>query len=404
MKKLLSFFLIFLFVLSMVGCGDDNLDTGNNSASGSSNIADSSNTQSTISKEKDPYEEKFMDITNFSINKEMVTSAKELDATPKDAVRYIFITDTHIDTTQSQNNEELVLKSLEYAKKMAKETDIAFIALGGDLITGWRDKATAVDSLKKIGEAMVDSPVPVIITRGNHDLNDNPEFPADEEKLSYSEFYQLTQAVVRKDNFIYDPATDTGDENQGLYFYVDFPEAKTRAICLDSFNTKHSAEQTKWLAETALTVKDVGWKYVFLAHIPIDIRYEAEMPHVASGADDIKELVTALNLRSTANCSFGKYDFSDFKSNAVAYNFGHVHNSYMEYNEELKMACIATGQGGCVGDGIFDYVQSDDNHTDRHKLENYIAERYLLDIISTNANETTRIRFGNGSNKTVKPQ
>ncbi len=398
MKKVLSLLLTVIFVVSLAGCGSEAASsTPSDAANVTSNI--SSETVSEIDLEEELIMENF---ETYSIQKEMKTVAAELKKTNAGAVNYIFVTDTHIDSKQNENCEQVVLKELEYIVFLANNFDIDFVVIGGDLISGWYDKATALVSLQKVSEALAECKKPVIITKGNHDLNEgNPISSNDSsEILTNDEFYSSTQALFRNDNYKYDTNVKTDADNPCLYFYIDIPEKKTRAVCFDSYNSKYTNEQMKWLADEVLTVKDEGWKYVFLMHIPIDIRYEAGMTHEASGANDIKALVTALNNRTTATGTFGTKDFSDFKSNVTAINFGHVHNSYMEYNSDLGAVCIATGQGGWVGDGTFDIVEPDDWHK-WYREDTINPDAFLFDIISTDAEKTTRIRFGNGSNKTV---
>ena len=215
--------------------------------------------------------------------------------------------------------------------------------------------------------------------------------------MTDAEFYNLTQAVVKKDYFIYDDEVEGG-----LYFYVDFPEKRTRLICLDAERYFDAASQTRWLAEKALDIKDEGWKYVVATHIPIDIRYEAEDTTLTAGSDDIKLIMTALNNGSVAKCSTGNYDFSGYRSKIVSCSFGHTHATYMEYNADLGVFCTSTGSGGAVGRGTFDYVTEDsEGNNNRQGLDNSDSTRYLFDIFSVNSEKMNRIRFGNGVDKTI---
>ena len=352
---------------------------------------------------------------NFSesINKEIERVIERLTAvTDKNAVNYAIVTDTHYDTQQSVGTPELVDNSVKIIRLLAEKGLIDFAGHCGDITTGWRSGDSCRKYTKIVADLFSDFPCPVVFTIGNHDFNHNPEtlkegahsYTLNDEKnpelLDHAEWYDLTQKNFRKDSFVYDEAMPGS-----LYFYVDIPEKKARVVCLESFYCRDVEKQVRFIAEKVLTVKDEGVKYVFLSHAPIDNRYEeGKMHHVCAGADDLKKLITALNNRTVAETSVGTYDFSDYASNAVAFNCGHMHSSYVEFNRDLKMFHATSGQTGVVGSGHFREVEADDNATGRHKLTNDDADRYLFDIISVTAEKYERIRFGNGLDKTVKAE
>ncbi len=339
---------------------------------------------------------------NFSesISKEIDRVIEKINAvTDENAVNYAIVTDTHYDTQQSVGTPELVDNSVKIIRILAEKGLIDFAAHCGDITTGWRSGESCRKHTKIVAELFKDFPCPVVFTIGNHDFNHNPETQdKPEEHLDHNSWYELTQKNFQKDSFQYDEAMP-----DSLYFYADIPEKKARVVCLESFYCRDKEKQVRFIAEKVLTVKDEGWKYVFLSHAPIDVRYEeGKMNHVCAGAEDLKKLITALNTHTVAETSVGAYDFSDFRSHVVAFNCGHMHNSYVEFNADLKMFHSTTGQTGCVGSGHFREVEADDNATGRHKLTNDDANRYLFDIVSVTAEKYERIRFGNGVDKTVK--
>ncbi len=337
-----------------------------------------------------------------SINKEINRIIEKITAvTNKNAVNYAIVTDTHYDTQQSVGTPELVDNSVKIIRILAEKGLIDFAAHCGDITTGWRSGESCRLHTKIVADLFVDFPCPVIFSLGNHDFNHNPDTTGKpEEHLDHKMWFDLTQRNFRKDNFVYD---ETAPDS--LYFYTDITERKARVVCLESFYCRDVEKQVRFIAEKVLTVKDDGWKYVFLSHAPIDIRYEeGKMNHVCAGADDLKKLVTALNNRTVAETSVGTYNFNDFGSNAVAFNCGHMHSSYVEFNRDLKMFHSTTGQTGCVGSGHFREVEADDHSTGRHTLSNDDANRYLFDIVSVTADKYERIRFGNGIDKTVNAE
>lgn len=398
MKMPLTLIALLLISVLLAGCGNaakNNTASVTESVSTESTVNDTSDAGGTT--EKSAWDEYCDTIKSMDVRMELQETKQKLDSvTDGDCFNYAFITDLHTDTSQSSGNFDLTKNTIEYLKALGKEGTIDCIVLGGDQVTGWFDKAQCANTYIFLNECLADSPVPVIMVKGNHDNNIN--VPG--EDLSNAELYDISQAVYRNDAYVYDESVENG-----FYFYTDFAAKKTRLICLDSYKSPDTAAQSKWLAEKAFTVKDEGWKYVLVMHVPIDIRYEAEMTHVCSGADDIKKMIYAINSRGKAECSFGTYDFSDFKSQVVSLSCGHTHCSYMEYNAEIDSVCTVTGCSGAVGEGIFDYVKDDDGQIPgRKSMSNSEKNRYLADIFSVSNSKVDRVRFGNGIDKNVPLQ
>lgn len=395
----------------LVGCGSGEKSktesveesTGESVMSNTSDVKSEStgstaveDTGSTVSESAEKsFEQTYLDsIKSMDVRLELKETKEKIESvTDGDTFNYAFITDTHTDTTQSEGNYELVANSIEYMKFLGKTGAIDCIVIGGDQVTGWFEKQRCIDTYSFLVDKLKDSPVPVIMVKGNHDNNIN--VPGEE--LADPDLFSISQAPFINDRYVYDTSV-----KNGFYFYVDFPDKKTRLICLDSFESPLEKQQSKWLAEKAFTVKDEGWKYVLVMHVPIDLRYEAEMPHVCSGAADIKKMVHAINNHGKAECSFGTYDFSGFKSQVVVLSCGHTHSGYMEYNEEINSVCTVTGCSGAVGDGKFDYVEPDDDVRGvRQSMSNAEKDRYLVDIFSVSNSKVDRIRFGNGIDKNI---
>ena len=334
-----------------------------------------------------------------SINKEIERVVKRLgDVYDENAVRYAVVTDTHYDTKQSEGNEELIDNTIKIIRLLAEKGAIDFTAHCGDITTGWRSGEECNENTESVARSFLDFPCPVLFSIGNHDLNHNPDTKGKtEEQLDVKRWYDLTQKKFRKQDFVYDESAP-----DSLYFYTDIPDKKARIVCLQSFFCKDDEKQMQFIAEKVLTVKDDGFKYVFLSHAPIDIKYEeGQMNHVCQGNETLKKLIKALNEQTVAETEVGTFDFREFSSKAVAFNCGHMHNSYVEFNDELKMFHSVTGQTGCVGSGNFREVKADGQTVHRHPLSNDDANRYLFDIVSVTADKYERIRFGTGVDKTV---
>ena len=312
------------------------------------------------------------------------------------AVSYIFVTDMHIDTTQSKDNYELISDSLKYASFIADtESEIDFIVLGGDCITGWFDKARAKDGISAVVNAVKNCKKPIISAVGNHDNNSNPTTKDNPtEQISKAELKEIMLNPFKDCGYVFDTESE-----EGLYYYVDLPHKNTRVICLDTYaNAEMLCKEGKWLAQKALGVKAENWKYIIILHLPVDERYRADgLPCLS---DDMKEILKSFNARAKANCSFGEYDFSDYQSKIIASSFGHCHNSVVEYNPEFGFFVSCTGCAGVVGKGEFKNISHDDEpKVSRFSIDNLQKDRYLFDVLLSSEDSFSRIRFGNGADK-----
>ncbi len=340
---------------------------------------------------------------NTVVSEELVDEIKRIkielsENTEKEAVNFIFVTDMHIDTTQSKDNYELILDTLKYACFIADTTkEIDFLVLGGDCITGWFDKARAKEGIEAVVNAVAKCQKPVVSVSGNHDNNSNPTTKDNPlEQFSKKELKDIMLKPFEGRGYAYDDRV-----NDGHYYYLDLPEKKTRVICLDAYSSAEMLQtQAKWLAQKALSIKDENWRYVVVLHLPLDKRYEVDgLPCLCA---DMINILKAFNSKTVAVCSFGEYDFSDYKSSIISCSSGHCHNSIVEFNPEYGLFVSVTGCAGVVGKGEFKNTSSDDlPDGSRFSMNNSQKNRYLFDIFSVCGNSFKRIRFGNGSDKYI---
>lgn len=316
-----------------------------------------------------------------------------------DAVNFVFVTDMHIDTSDGKDNYPLVLDTLKYARFIADTSDkIDFLVLGGDCITGWFDKERAIKGITAVVDSTVQCQKPVVSAVGNHDNNRNPSTIGKPlEQLSKLELKNILLKPFEDCGYVYDKEAD-----DGLYYYLDLPEKNTRVICLDAHNSDEMLKkQAKWLAQNALSVKSEEWKYVIILHLPLDDEYAVD--GLPSLSKDMGNILKAVNHRTTAVCSFGEYDFSDYKSHIISCSSGHCHNSIVEFNPEYGFFVSITGCASTKDKGVFKDKSADDSpEGDRVEMSNRQKNRYLFDVFSVSEKSFTRYRFGNGADKTVE--
>ena len=326
------------------------------------------------------------------------TRAKIADTYSHDRFSYIMLTDLHLDYKENKYIEH-AKKQVGVAVDLANSTDVDMLVLGGDYTSGGNPQKEETNSyVRMVTDELKKCRKPVLMLRGNHDNNANNNQPI-EEQISTSELYATTQAIFRQDNFVYDPQVV-----DGMYFYVDFPRKKTRAIVLDTYNPEYAPRQLEWFYESALSQKEEGWRYVILTHVPLNIRYNSGgATWAATNGEDYERLISALNNRhSYQSKTVPITDFGDYQSQVISVSFGHTHASYAEYREDLRSFCISTGCGAILGSSPFNTLTNDDGSTNRLVgQKDNDPTKYLFDVLSCTEEKLNRIRFGNGSDKEV---
>ncbi len=289
-----------------------------------------------------------------------------------DTFSFLMLTDIHIDYTKVVADGEYwyttpvglnlpdrynIQNEIAMVIEMANTTDVDCILLGGDLVHGTRDHLSALSELDYLAEVFKDAKIPVFATRGNHDRNDYHGKPcAIEHIITNEEWTTHLINPLAKDMTVVRPENDP----TAPYYYVDFPDKKTRLISLDAWNypiitddgvhSVYGAEngwdmygddaQVDWFANVALDPSKDGWNYVVLSHAPIT---GAESGSSAN-ANLIRDIIRAFNNKTAVSVLGQSIDFSNCKGTLELSVSGHTHIQSWRYLDNNHVA-INTGSG-----------------------------------------------------------
>lgn len=374
-KIILPISLALCVMLFCVQCGSDDTQSNQSAdlSTDTSSVA-SKDTSSTKEEEPEPtFEEKVKAMGSGYWEEYNDTRDKLLAAQSDDTFSFIMLTDIHIDYVKkvaegedwytvtpvggSLPDRPNIKNEIAMVIEMANTTDVDCIILGGDLVHGTWPHYSALGELDYLAEVFKNAKVPVFATRGNHDRNDYHGKPcALEHIITNEEWTTHLLNPLAKGVTVVRPE---GDPNTP-YYYVDFPNKKTRLIVLDGWNypvisddgvhSVYSAEngwsiygddeQVAWFAEEALDSQKAGWNYVLLTHAPIT----GDESGSSNNAKLIRSIINAFNNKGSVSV-FGKaYDFSKVDIKLELSVSGHTHIQSWRTMSNNHVA-INTGSG-----------------------------------------------------------
>lgn len=323
----------------------------------------------------------------YTIKEKFDIISERLKESDESNVNYIFLADPHVDEYLRKNEagelriyeaQEIVelrlsrlVKHLEAAVSFAKENDIDFIGVGGDILNAYsiRGKQSVLDMLNRSIAPLRNCGIPVIMAFGNHDDNGfqtlNPDIPelknewiiSDKDwKEKVLDLYPGASNRVHDKNYPY-----------SKYFYTDLERKKTRVIMLDTMDMRkpfdengnvtggnrlqrfwYTFEQLDWLCNQALTAPD-GWNYIFISHMGID--YDTSCN--CKNGEPLRGIISAFNYRKSYSFDYTDMNGTDITVNAdfsgvkggkiVIFNFGHQHSELVHYSEDIDLWQVATG-------------------------------------------------------------
>ncbi len=306
----------------------------------------------------------------------------------KDAVNYIFITDTHFDTSGDVGpiSPDQSAKQFALAIKMANEMDeIDFVALGGDLTNGGYGTSEAwITALEGYLAEINNCTKPVFVLVGNHDdnaygtVNDSVTHEAFSDRIISPDEWQAT-IIDQFVNRTLDDGTviqvsqnvDPYDNSKvnSKYYYYDLENKNTRVICLNASDYEYAYDengdftlvnntstsknvrsntyngynfwgyskyQMKWLAEDALGTLPDDYDVIVLSHMAITADREGQTYVNGTVLRDI--MAAYQNKTAYAHDSFGiSADFSADTGRIMAYQHGHEHVVYDKYNADCDV-------------------------------------------------------------------
>lgn len=381
-KIILPISLVACILFSLTQCGSKSEETASSTPSdNNSSVISSNDTASTENTKPEPtLEEKLTAMGTGYVQEYNDTLEKLKSAQGDDTFSFLMLTDIHIDYTKTVNEGEYwyttyvggklpdrynIQNELEMVVQMANSSDVDCILLGGDIVHGTYSHLNAVAELDYIVEYLKKANVPVFTARGNHDRNDYHGKPCALEHIITNEEWS-THFIdpLSKGAQIVRPESDPTSP----YYYVDFPDKKTRLITLDAWNypiisedgihSVYSAEngwkmygddaQIDWFATEALDPTKDGWNYVILSHAPI----AGDESGASVNANLIRDIIRAFNNKTSIVVNGQTIDFTNCKGTLELSVSGHTHIQSWRYLDNNHVAIN-------VGSGRFAYYPNE---------------------------------------------
>lgn len=287
----------------------------------------------------------------------------------------VVFTDSHIDFVNPEESLDNAKRAIEFANTCPVKIDA--MVHTGDVITpfGVHTKEASMERAEMFFSIARQSDVPLVFSKGNHDLNDWDNYPenvftdADWSKI-YLDFAENNFGVVRQ-------LKKNGEKS--TWHYLDIEDKKIRIISVDvqdtdkvSVNEKGTVkyygalsiyiteEQMMWIANTALDFSDKpekDWGVIFAFH-----QTSHNDPGCQNAVDELIHLCAAFNKQEKyekkficeENSFFNwdiKADFSYYnkfeeKPHIICFTVGHCHIDSHEIREGINI--IYSIQGACT--------------------------------------------------------
>lgn len=361
-------------------------------------------------------------ITSY-YNEEYEDTLKKLLQTQNDGTfSFLALTDIHIDYVKTVADGEYwyttpvggklpdrynIQREIAMVVEMANTTDVDCIILGGDLVHGTESHDSALGELNYLAQVFQKAKVPVISARGNHDNNDYHGKPCALQHIITNEEWTntLLTPLAKGVETVHDE-----DDPYSTYYYMDFPEKKTRVIVLDAWNypiittdgihSVYSAEngwsmygdnaQVEWFGKVAFDAEKQGWNYVLSTHAPVAGYSYAE------GSTTINKIITAFNKKTTTTVNGVNYDFTNYDGQMSLNISGHTHiQSWRLLEDHLVAVNTASGRLAYYpNEKVYDNAVHKDFQPVRY--EGTYSEACFDAVVYDAANATIqRFNFGN---------
>ena len=364
-------------------------------------------------------------ITSYYTDEYKDTRDKLLKTQNDGTFSFLSLTDIHIDYVKTVADGEYwyttpvggqlpdrynIQREIAMVVEMANTTDVDCIILGGDLIHGTYGHNSALGELNYLAQVFQKAKVPVISARGNHDNNDYHGTPCALQHIITNEEWTttLTTPLAKGVETVHDE-----DDPYSTYYYMDFPEKKTRVITLDAWNypiittdgvhSVYSAEngwemygdnaQVEWFAKVALDAELQGWNYVLSTHAPIA---GASYSGSSSNTNLIREIITAFNKKTSVNVYGTTMDYSNYDGQMPLNISGHTHiHSWRLLGDTMAAVNTASGRLAYYPN---ESLNNSATHTDYHpvRYEGTYSEAFFDAVVYDKAiNTIQRFNFGN---------
>ena len=344
--------------------------------------------------------------------------AEKVREIPDRRFAFVFAADMHADYAQEWDG---VMRQCEAMAELANRIQADCLILGGDLLHGTSSREDCLDYLRAYAAVLGRADMPALAVRGNHDDNayhNDPWIPPyDPARVPWryivggDDWCGLLVESLARGRAVHDP-----ENAQSTYYYMDFPEKKTRVIVTDAYAypmetrgeyalwtaeswDRFSDRQLMWFARHALDTSRDGWMYILASHGPLT---DGFVIGPCRNAGDMLDMIRAFNAREKyVHPILGiEADYTHAASVLPLHVFGHTHRDGYAYAEQARLAMLnigncKVGEYDCSGATV-PYCVSPRRERDG------IGEALFDVMIYTDGGTLHRIRFGAGADQFVR--
>ncbi|MFC4597674.1 metallophosphoesterase family protein [Cohnella hongkongensis] len=274
-----------------------------------------------------------------------------------EALTFAFITDLHHGVGGN------MLHAAAAVAEAARHMRLDFILCGGDIsINGPLPDVLAAQ--EEIGAALAAAGPQLLTVRGNHD--DNSLYGAEHKEVDgpahvvYPRQWRDTLLRGLRERAVFDAG-----QPDSLYYYVDYPAARTRVIVLDTTDIPYevdeegklkyhgqwyyafSSRQFDWLVQEALALGDrPDWRVLFASHVQPMYDGVFGTDHRVRNEEAMWGIIDAFAKGAAFSSSGGEAPFdytieADFSvqgpRTVIGYLFGHVHFDQVLYRSGIPV-------------------------------------------------------------------
>lgn len=294
----------------------------------------------------------------------------------------VVFTDSHTDFVNPEESLDNARRTIEFANTCPVRIDA--MVHTGDIITpfGVHSKDASLARAEKFFSLARQSDVPLLFSKGNHDLNDWNNYP--ENVFTDTDWGHLFLDFAEQNYGICRQNKKNGQKS--TWHYLDIEDKKIRIISVDvqdtdkvTVNEKGTVkyygalsiyitdEQIRWIAETALNFSDKAekdWGVIFAFH-----QTSHNDPGYQNTVDELIHLAAAFNTQEkySKHFVFEENHFFDWNIDA---DFSY----YNEYTEKPHIICCIVGH----------------NHIDAHEMREGINVIWSLHAACTTQSSDAR--------------
>ena len=349
------------------------------------------------------------------------SSAESYGGTQYNRANFLFFTDSHIDYYNSLADTQNVKDVVSFANKFPLKFDAIINA--GDIITpfGRNTKQSSKEKFAVFTDEVKKLTAPVIFAKGNHDLNDWGNTPANTfTDVDWSEMWydyaESEYGIVRQ-------TKSSGDKS--TWHYYDIADKKIRIIAVDVQDTDKektnengnvyyhggvawyiSDEQMNWIVDVALNFDDKAdknWGVIIVSHQWNYADYTDDDPKYQDATLQLQHILHAFNTQGTytrdytfasdsffdmhVSADFTRYASEDNPPHVICWLLGHEHLDQYQQLEGINIIWTTCGAVDSSGDTRVARI-----------AETVTQNAFDLISIDTEHRKIRYVRYGAGTN------